>query len=108
MIEKKYNNKISSFLLDIKLLNYNRFKTQQASIYFLLNSSETNIEKVTSFANNNQILTFAYDSIFLKNGVSFSLAIDKTAKPFANLKALKKAGIKLRPVVLRISKAYVK
>ena len=108
MIEKKYKNTILSFGIKVEILNYKDFNHQKASMYFLLNSSEKNIEKITSFANNKQILTFAYDSIFLKNGVSFSLAIDKTAKPFANLKTLKSSGIRLRPVVLRISKAYVK
>ncbi len=73
----KYNYKIN--LVTFSNLTYD----MNATVIYALNSDE-NIEKVANIAKKKGIITFAYDINNLKNGLLFSLVLEKTTVLYLN------------------------
>lgn len=95
--------------LKIKMMNtsYSNIEIcQNAQMLFLLNSSESNIEKATKYSNEHAIITMSYDAKYLDNGVGLSLFLGRKVTPYINMGIFRKTGIELDNVLLRISKIY--
>ncbi|SFP57368.1 hypothetical protein [Hydrogenimonas thermophila] len=54
----------------------------------------------------NDKLVFAYDSFLLSKGAMISLDIGEKVKPIINIHALKRSGIKINPLFVKLSKVY--
>lgn len=83
-IEKNYKGYFGGHPYKINLVQFSDISTQsQASVIHVLNSN-TNIEKVAEIAKKKRIITFSYDIDNLKNGLLFSLMLEKSTVIYIN------------------------
>ncbi|MDD2356291.1 MAG: YfiR/HmsC family protein [Thiovulaceae bacterium] len=98
---KNYNIK----LIQTDFTNLSMCKNSE--LFFLFNSSEKNIIETLLFAKKQKILTVSYDASLLENGIEVSLFLGRKILPYINVNALKRNGIIVDPILLRISKIYM-
>jgi len=72
----------------------------------MFNTSEENIEKALSFSYKYSLLSVSYDERLLDKGVELSMFLGRKVTPYININSLRKSGIELNNVLLRISKIY--
>lgn len=106
-VTKNYNEGIKNYKIKLISSNYPNINScLNTQLLFIFNSDENNIKKGIEFSTNNSMLTVAYDSKLLKDGVGVSLFLGRKITPYINVKAVHKNGIELNNVLLRISKIY--
>lgn len=106
-INKNYPHGIKDY--KIRLLNTSYLQLNQcqnSQLIFLFNTSEENIEKALNFSYKHSLLSVAYDQKLLDNGVGMSMFIGRKVIPYINVTSLRKNGIELNNILLRISKIY--
>lgn len=79
---------------------------QKSQMVFMFNTSEENIKKALRFSYEHSLLSVSYDERLLDNGVGVSMFLGRKVTPYININALRKNGIELNNVLLRISKIY--
>lgn len=107
-IEAKYRAGLKSYTINTKLVQYSQIEQNNANIYYLFPTNNSNIKSVISKADQNNALTFSYLNSDLKHGVMISLNIGHKVKPILNLEAIKLHNISFRSVLLDISHIYTK
>jgi hypothetical protein len=80
---------------------------KNSELMFFFNTSQTRITNALVYANKQKSLTVSYDASLLLDGMEVSLYLGRKTIPFINIGALKKNGIVLDPILLRISKLYI-
>lgn len=103
-----YPNGITNHPLKLTSSTYNSIeKCQNSQLIFLLNTNEKNIEKTVQYAHDHAVLTMSYDPKYLENGVGTSLFFGRKVTPYLNINALRKNGIEIDNLLIRISKIYL-
>ena len=107
-IKTNYPNGLQNHQLNLihtDFLNINR--CQGSELIFLFNASNQQISYAVSYAKKQYAITASYDNALLTKGIELSLFLGRRVVPYINVDALKKNGIELDNVLLRISKIYV-
>ncbi len=83
-INKNYKNNFDKYSYKINLVKFTDLSIDtNASIIYMLNSNK-DIKKVADIAKQKGIITFAYDINNLKNGLLFSLMLEKSTVLYLN------------------------
>ena len=106
-MDLKYIHGIRTYKVNPILVHYTQVQEQQANVYYLFPSNQSDIEKAIKQANSAKALTFSYLTDDLQYGVMISLNIANKIKPILNLSAIQTNNITLRPVLIDISSIYV-
>ena len=107
-VHDAYPNGITNHPLKITNSTYTSIdKCQNSHLIFLLNTNEKNIEKAVQYGIEHTGLTISYDSKYLDNGVETSLFFGRKVTPYLNINALRKNGIEVDNLLIRISKIYL-
>jgi len=108
LIDTKYNQKLLSYELDVKLESYDSYNQtpSKSSVVYCLPTNRDSMTESLSYARENEILSLVYDEKDLKNGAVLSIRVDKYVKPIVSIKALKKSNIEFRPKLLKISEVF--
>ena len=109
-IETKYEDGLGKYSLSIKLVLYSEknIDNLNSNLYYLFPATKKEIQEVLKVAKKTKALTFSYNDDDLKYGVMSSVLIATKVKPILNLDAIKSNDITLRPILLKISKIYIK
>lgn len=112
LIEKSnenYPDGIKNYTINYIYVDYTDIdECKTSKLAFLFNSDKKNIDDFLQFSLENKILTLSYSKEFLKNGVDISLFLGRKIVPYLNIDSIKKKGIQLNNLLLRISKIYAK
>lgn len=107
-IQNTYPNGIAKHSFRLTNSNYIAIeKCKNSQLIFLLNSTDKNIEKTLQYAHDHGGLTMSYDPKYLENGVETSLFFGRKVTPYLNINALRKNGIEIDNLLIRISKVYL-
>jgi len=103
-IDEKYNGHINDYLYKINLVEFSHLtkETQTSAIYSL--NSEKQIKKVAEVARQKGVVTFSYDIDNLKNGLLFSLVLEKSTVLYCNKNNLHSQDISFVDSLYRIVK----
>lgn len=84
LIKENYNERFDTYSYKINLVEFSdlSYDTKATVIYAL--NSDTYIQEVAKIAKQNGIITFAYDINNLKNGLLFSLMLEKSTVLYLN------------------------
>jgi len=89
--------------IKIVMLPLNKISKNFTAYVLFLNPY--NVKHFLKKGQNNK-LVFAYDSFLLSKGAMISLEIGQKVKPIININALKRSGIKINPLFVKLSKVY--
>ena len=107
-IQSAYPNGITNHPLKLLNTTYSTIeKCQNSQLIFLLDSNEKNIEKALQYSSDHMGLTMSYDPKYFYNGVESSLFLGRKVTPYLNITALRKNGIEIDNLLIRISKIYL-
>ncbi|MDP2077582.1 MAG: YfiR/HmsC family protein [Sulfuricurvum sp.] len=103
-----YPNGISNHPLVLTNTTYASMdKCQNNPLIFLFNSNDKNIEKALQYSHDHKSMSISYDPKYLENGVDASLFLGRKVTPYLNINALRKNGIEVDNLLIRISKIYL-
>lgn len=103
-IESNYTH-LGSYNYSIRLKEYKDItQKERASIYYLFDTNQNNINKVTALAQKSSRLSFSYNNDYLDNGVCISLHVSKKVSPYISLESLKLSKITLKNFIFNIAK----
>ncbi|OYZ65585.1 MAG: hypothetical protein B7Y17_03195, partial [Sulfuricurvum sp. 24-42-5] len=107
MIDKltdTYPNGINNHLLKLTNTTYSTIeKCQSSQLIFLLSSNEQNIDKAVQYTHKHRAISMSYDPLYLENGVQVSLFLGRKVTPYLNINELRKNGIDVDNLLIRIS-----
>ncbi len=84
-IDAKYKGKFDKYKYTINLVEFANVTNQtQMTVFYVLNSSEREIKKIANFAKEKGVISFSYDENNLKNGLLFSLVLEKSTTLYLN------------------------
>ena len=84
-IEMIYKGKFDGYRYKINLVEFSNIKKQtRTSVFYVLNSSDEDIQQVAKFAKEQGIISFCYDENNLKDGLLFSLVLEKSTVFYLN------------------------
>lgn len=107
-INDAYPNGVANHPIKLTNSTYSSIeKCQNSQLIFLLNTNEKNIENTLKYAYTHKTLTMSYDPKYLDNGVQTSLFLGRKVTPYLNINALRKNGIEVDNLLIRISKIYL-
>lgn len=107
-VHDAYPNGISNHPLVLTNTTYASMdKCQNNPLIFLFNSNDKNIEKALQYSRNHSAMSISYDPKYLENGVDVSLFFGRKVTPYLNIGALRKNGIEVDNLLIRISKIYL-
>ena len=107
-IHDAYPNGITNHPLKLTNPTYASIeKCENAQLIFLLDSNDKNIEKALVFARAHHSISFAYDPKYLENGANASIFLGRKVTPYLNINSLRKNGIEIDNLLIRISKIYL-
>jgi len=87
-IDKNYNGYFGKYPYSINLVQFSDISTQtEASAIYVLNSDK-NIRKIVDIAKTKGVITFSYDIDNLKEGLLFSLMLEKSTVLYLNKESL--------------------
>lgn len=103
-IDAKYNGRFNDYAYKINLVEFSHLskETQTSAIYSL--NSEKQIKKVVEIAEQKGVVTFSYDIDNLKNGLLFSLVLEKSTVLYCNKNNLYSQNISFVDSLYRIVK----
>lgn len=82
-------------------------KCESSQLLFLLSSNDENIEKALRYTHKHTAISMSYDPAYLENGVQVSLFLGRKVTPYLNINELRKNGIDVDNLLIRISKIYL-
>lgn len=107
-LHDSYPNGINKHPLVVTNTTYTAIeKCQNSPLLFLFNTHESNIKKALQYAHAHTAISMSYDPAYLQNGVDSSLFIGRKVTPYLNLGTLRKNGIEIDNLLIRISKIYL-
>lgn len=84
LLINRYKNSLSSYIFDVKTVEFSKIsKDIEATAIYALNS-QTNIQNLSKICASKGIITFAYDINNLKDGLMFSLMLEKNTALYIN------------------------
>jgi hypothetical protein len=106
-VKTNYPNGIKEYKIKLLSSSYLQLnQCQNSQMVFMFNTSEENIKKALVFSYEHALLSVSYDERLLDNGVGVSMFLGRKVTPYININALRKNGIELNNILLRISKIY--
>jgi hypothetical protein len=106
-VNENYPNGIKDYQIRLTHSNYATIDLcQNSQLAFMFNTSKENINKALSFSFKHSVLSVSYDEKLLHEGVALSMFLGRKVTPYINIHALRKNGIELNNMLLRISKIY--
>ena len=91
----------------IDLKSINQYMEKSLSGIFLTQVfSNSEIKKIITFSNSKNVLSFSPFEGDVERGISASIFVGAKIRPYFNIKSLNIAGVKLKPALLKVSKAY--
>lgn len=107
-VQDAYPNPIANHPLVLTNTTYASMdKCQNNQLMFLFNSNDKNIEKALQYSRDHHLMTISYDPKYLENGVETSLFLGRKVTPYLNINTLRKNGIEVDNLLIRISKIYL-
>lgn len=107
-VHNAYPNGINKNLLKLTNTTYSSIeRCQKSQVVFLFSSNEQNIQKALKYSNEHGAMSIAYDPKYLESGVHASLFIGRKVTPYLNINAMRKNGIEIDNLLIRISKIYL-
>lgn len=89
-IDNKYKGHFDKYPYEVNLVDFAHLDIKTpASAFYVLKSSEANIKKVAKIAREKGAITFSYDIENLKEGLLFSLLIEKSTIIYMNKENLR-------------------
>ena len=86
-INRSFKGYIGTYAYKVNLIEFSKLSNAiQTSAFYVLKSSKENIYKVANIARKKGVLTFSYDINNLKNGLAFSLVIERSTLLYLNEK----------------------
>ena len=84
-IESIFKDHIDRYPFEVDLVEFSQLSSNtKASAFYVLKSSTDNIKKAADIAHQKGIISFSYDINNLKDGLLFSLVIEKTTVLYLN------------------------
>lgn len=106
-IDSNYPNGIKNYKIKLVNSNYSHIDVcQNSQLAFMFDTGDKNIDKTIKYSNEHTIFTMSYDPKYLEKGVNASLFLGRKVTPYINMNALRKSGIELDNILVRISKIY--
>lgn len=103
-----YPKGINKHLLKLTNTTYSTIeKCQSSQLIFLLSSNEKNIDKAVQYTHKHRAISMSYDPLYLEHGVQVSLFLGRKVTPYLNINELRKNGIDMDNLLIRISKIYL-
>lgn len=104
---QNYPNGLKERTLEIVLTPYKRsLPSTKSRLLFLLDTDIKKLKPTLKFAAEHSIPTMAYSNRFLNEGVTLSLHLGKTVRPYLNLEAATQNHITIDNLLIQISKIY--
>jgi len=104
-IKKIAAENITIDYIDINRIN--QLENKPYSGFFIAQlMSKSDISRIIQFSNKHNILNFSPFEGDVERGIIASIFIGAKIKPYFNIKSLVKAGVSLKPALLRVSKVY--
>lgn len=105
MIDVEYRNKIGDFALEVRLVDIDRFSTNEtASAYYIFDASTQKIKAVISQAMRKSRICFGYSYKDFSNNILISLFVKEKTYIYLSKSALHDYHIKFIPIFYKISK----
>ena len=105
LILTNYPQKISGKRVEVTIHTFTKLEQTPDAIIVLDHPEET-LYKIALWANEKRVVSLAYDPYYMSYGLSASLYIGKTVKPYLNSVTLKKYNFNFNPYLLKLSKFY--
>lgn len=105
MIDVEYRNKIGDFALEVRLVDIDKFSTNEtASAYYIFDASTQKIKAVISQAMRKSRICFGYSYKDFSNNILISLFVKEKTYIYLSKSALHDYHIKFIPIFYKISK----
>jgi len=105
-IMSNYPKKLGNKEMHIRLDTYETIRQQAVDMIIVLSNNNEELENIASWANQNHIVSFAYDSGHMKYGFLASIYIGKSTKPYINKDVMLKYNFIFDSYLLQLSKIY--
>ena len=105
-IMSNYPNKLGNKQLHVRLDTFETIQKQSVDMIIVLSNNNEELENIASWANQNHIVSFAYDSGHMKYGFLASIYIGKSTKPYINKDVMLKYNFIFDSYLLQLSKIY--
>lgn len=106
-VDSNYPKGIKNYKIALLNSDYSNLDAcQNSHLAFMFDTNNKNIDKTIKFSNKYTVLTMSYDAKYLEKGVNTSLFLGRKVTPYVNMNTIRKNGIELDNVLLRISKIY--
>lgn len=93
LLVNRYKNSLSNYIFDVRTVEFSKIsKDIEATAIYALNS-QTNIQNLSKICASKGIITFAYDINNLKDGLMFSLMLEKNTALYINKENFKNSMI---------------
>ena len=89
LIEKQFKNKLGKYGLKVVIKSYEEIKDQKSTAYYILNSKDSNMQKVAQIGIDNHLIVYTYDKNYFQNNILVSLAIKDSTIIYLNKEMLK-------------------
>ena len=103
-IQNSYPEGLAGKNLSINIVDFENYELFNPDIIIVLYSSEKKLQEVSTWANQNKILSFIYDPSYIKYGFLASIYIGKSTKPYLNSDIIREYGFKFDSYLLSLSK----
>ncbi|MEA3330922.1 MAG: hypothetical protein U9Q29_04430 [Campylobacterota bacterium] len=103
-IELNYPNEIREKLIIVNISKFKPSTMQNPDVIIVLSHQPKEQRTIALWANQNKIVSFAYDSSDLNYGILSSIYIGKSVKPYLNRKIIKEYNFIFDSYLLQLSK----
>lgn len=102
-IETNYPKKLMNKVVRVFIKEFDNFKQDPDGI-IVLHNEQKEILEVAEWANQNKIVSLAYDPSYLKYNILGSIYIGRSVKPYLNREMMQKYNFNFNPYLLELSK----
>ena len=103
-LNSHYPDAISNKKIIVKTAIFHNNMLERPDAVIVLYHSPKELKQIAAWANQNNIISFAYDREYLKHGILASIYIGKFIKPYFNGESMKKYGFVFDSYLLQLSK----
>jgi len=102
-IKSNYPDKIMGKEIVVSIKQFKDFAAIPDAI-IVLHHDKKELTKIALWANENRVISLAYDPSYMKHGILASIYVGKSTKPYLNAKIIQKYGFIFNPYLLKLSK----
>ncbi|SMP86451.1 hypothetical protein SAMN06313540_10510 [Epsilonproteobacteria bacterium SCGC AD-308-E02] len=103
-IESLYPDIVLNKRIIVKVTQLGNPIQNEADAVIVLHHSAQELQTIALWANQNKILSFAYEPSYLEYGLLSSIYIGRTIKPYLNINTIKKYGFGFNSYLMQLSK----